>query len=148
MGHIFQTLRTLRAEGSKQLNETPLVAMVSYAIIHRQGTERFLREAVTAGFDGLIVPDLPVEESPHLARLASSLDLKLIQLITPTTPRTRARPVRQQPPRGSRGGRRRCPPPRRAPGSGACWPATGRRRGREFHVPCAPSASMPRATSW
>ena len=35
VAHIFQTLRTLRAEGSARFNETPLVSMVSYAIIHR-----------------------------------------------------------------------------------------------------------------
>ena len=64
--------------------------MISYAIIHRQGTDKFLQDAVTAGFDGLIVPDLPVEESETLCRLASALDLRLIQLVTPTTPRDRA----------------------------------------------------------
>ena len=37
VAHIFQTLRTLRAEGSARFNETPLVSMVSYAIIHRHG---------------------------------------------------------------------------------------------------------------
>src|SRR5277367_4079219 len=35
VGHIFQTLRTLRAEGSSRVSATPLVAMVSYAIVHR-----------------------------------------------------------------------------------------------------------------
>jgi tryptophan synthase alpha chain len=64
--------------------------MVSYAIIHRQGVDRYLREAVTAGIDGLIVPDLPVEESEGLCRKATALDLRLIQLVTPTTPRERA----------------------------------------------------------
>ncbi len=88
LDQIFETFRTLRAEAS--VGSTPLVAMISYAIIHRRGVERFLREAVTAGFDGLIVPDLPVEESESLCRLATALDLRLIQLITPTTPRDRA----------------------------------------------------------
>jgi tryptophan synthase alpha chain len=90
VAHIFQTLRTLRAEGHGRINETPLVAMVSYAIIHRHGIDRFLADAVTAGLDGLIVPDLPVEESPALAENAATSQLKLIQLITPTTPRDRA----------------------------------------------------------
>ena len=90
VGHIFQTLRTLRAEGSGRINETPLVAMVSYAIIHRLGTDRFLNDAATAGLDGLIVPDLPVEESAGLMEKATARGLKLIQLITPTTPRERA----------------------------------------------------------
>ena len=90
VAHIFQTLRTLRAEGTARFNETPLVSMVSYAIIHRLGPERYLNEAATAGLDGLIVPDLPVEESHALMEKATRRGLKLIQLITPTTPRERA----------------------------------------------------------
>lgn len=90
VAHIFQTLRTLRAEGSAKLNATPLVSMVSYAIIHRIGVERYLNDAATASFDGLIVPDLPVEESETLMHKATMRGLKLIQLITPTTPRDRA----------------------------------------------------------
>ncbi len=90
VAHIFQTLRTLRAEGSARFNETPFVSMVSYAIIHRIGTDRYLNDAATSGFDGLIVPDLPVEESAALLQKATMRNLKLIQLITPTTPRERA----------------------------------------------------------
>ncbi len=90
VGHIFQTFRTLRAEGSGRFNETPMVAMVSYAIIHRIGVDRYLNDAATAGLDGLIVPDLPVEESRSLMERASVRHLKLIQLITPTTPKDRA----------------------------------------------------------
>lgn len=88
---IFETIRTLRTEaGTSALSETPLLTMVSYAIIHRIGPDRYLREAVTAGFDGLIVPDLPIEEAEGLCRMATALDLRLVQLITPTTPRDRA----------------------------------------------------------
>ncbi len=91
LSRIFETFRVFRAEAEVGVSsDAPLVAMVSYAIIHRQGADRFLREAVTAGFDGLIVPDMPVEESDSLCRLATALDLRLIQLITPTTPRDRA----------------------------------------------------------
>jgi tryptophan synthase alpha chain len=90
VGHIFQTLRTLRAEGSARFNDTPMVSMVSYAIIHRIGADRYLNDAATAGLDGLIVPDLPVEESRALMERATVRNLKLIQLITPTTPRDRA----------------------------------------------------------
>jgi tryptophan synthase alpha chain len=91
LARIFQTIRTLRAETSGgPLTTAPLVTMVSYAIIHRQGADRFLREAATAEIDGLIVPDLPIEESEGLCRMATALDLRLIQLVTPTTPRDRA----------------------------------------------------------
>jgi tryptophan synthase alpha chain len=89
--HIFQTLHTLRAEASNRpMAVAPVVTMVSYAIIHRTGADNYLREAVGAGVDGLIVPDLPVEESEGLLRQATGSGLKLIQLVTPTTPRERA----------------------------------------------------------
>jgi tryptophan synthase alpha chain len=91
LAHIFQTIRTLRAETTGgPMSVAPIVAMVSYAIIHRRGADVFLREAATAGLDGLIVPDLPVEEAEGLCREAAASDLRLIQLITPTTPRDRA----------------------------------------------------------
>ncbi|WP_165067112.1 tryptophan synthase subunit alpha [Paludisphaera rhizosphaerae] len=90
VAHIFQTLRTLRAEGSDAVRDTPLVSMVSYSIVNRMGVDRYLNDAATAGLDGLIVPDLPVEESASLQDKATRRNLKLIQLITPTTPRARA----------------------------------------------------------
>lgn len=74
----------------------PLVAMVSYSLIHRRGTEAFLDRAQQAGFSGAIVPDLPVEESAALAQAAEGRDFKLIQLITPTTPRDRALQIAKQ----------------------------------------------------
>jgi tryptophan synthase alpha chain len=91
LAHIFETIRTLRAEtAAGPLAVAPLLTMVSYAIIHRRGVDHYLRDAVTAGIDGLIVPDLPIEEAESLARQTGTLDLRLIQLITPTTPRDRA----------------------------------------------------------
>ena len=68
----------------------PLVAMVSYSIVHYRGIERFITDAKSAGFSGAIVPDLPVDEAEELARIAGQHDFKLIMLVTPTTPRDRA----------------------------------------------------------
>lgn len=68
----------------------PLVSMVSYAIVHRRGVERFLDEATEAGFAGAIVPDLPVEEAVRFRHLCDERNFSLIQLVTPTTPRERA----------------------------------------------------------
>jgi tryptophan synthase alpha chain len=70
--------------------KVPLVSMVSYSLIHRRGVEKFLDQAKTAGFSGAIVPDLPFDESEQLGRLAASRDFKLVQLVTPMTPRPRA----------------------------------------------------------
>jgi tryptophan synthase alpha chain len=85
------------AEGwSKEHAQTPLVAMVSYSLILRRGQDSFLDRAQEAGFAGAIVPDLPVEESENLAAEARRRDFKLIQLITPTTPRDRAVQIAQR----------------------------------------------------
>ena len=70
--------------------KTPLVTMVSYAIIHRQGPEKYIAAAKSAGVAGAIVPDLPVEEAQSLAELCRQQDFSLIQLVTPTTSRDRA----------------------------------------------------------
>jgi len=69
---------------------TPLVTMVSYSIIHRQGLERYVAQAKQAGVAGAIVPDLLVEEAPEFAAICEREDFSLIQLVTPTTPRDRA----------------------------------------------------------
>jgi tryptophan synthase alpha chain len=71
----------------------PIVTMVSYAIVHRHGPERFVDELRAAGVAGAIVPDLLVEESDELAALCRRADLSLVQLVTPTTPRDRARRI-------------------------------------------------------
>ena len=74
----------------------PAVAMVSYAIIHRLGLERFVSEAQAAGFAGAIVPDLLVEESDDLAAICRRVDFNLVQLVTPTTPRERVIRIAKQ----------------------------------------------------
>src|SRR3954451_9472233 len=70
--------------------KAPLVTMVSYAIVYRHGLEEYVNDAANRSLAGLIVPDLPVEESPQLARICRSRDISLIQLVTPTTLRKRA----------------------------------------------------------
>jgi tryptophan synthase alpha chain len=71
----------------------PVVTMVSYAIIHRHGAERYIADAQQAGVAGAIVPDLLVEEAEPLARLCRRADFNLIQLVTPTTSHDRARRI-------------------------------------------------------
>ena len=68
----------------------PVVTMVSYSIVHRQGLEQYVVRAKKAGFAGAIVPDLLVDEAAPLAKVCRREDFSLIQLVTPTTPRERA----------------------------------------------------------
>jgi tryptophan synthase alpha chain len=71
----------------------PVVMMVSYAIVYRHGLQAFVDDASAAGVAGLILPDLPVEESASLAKLCQAKQLSLIQLVTPTTIRSRAQQI-------------------------------------------------------
>lgn len=91
LADILKMIRSLRDETTPtSVADAPLVTMVSYSIVYRHGLEAYVKEAADAGVDGLIVPDLPVEEAEGLARIVSDHDLRLIQLVTPRTPKTRA----------------------------------------------------------
>ena len=70
-----------------------LVAMVSYSIVYRIGVESFVRQAADAGNDGLIIPDLPLEEAEAITMPAKGAGLTCSLLIAPTTPRVRAEQI-------------------------------------------------------
>ncbi|MEA3281263.1 MAG: tryptophan synthase subunit alpha [Euryarchaeota archaeon] len=63
----------------------PLVVMTYYNLIFKRGLERFVRDCVESGISGIIVPDLPVEESGGLATHCMAHGVDLIFLIAPTT---------------------------------------------------------------
>ena len=63
----------------------PLVLMGYYNPIYIYGVDRFLRDAKSAGVDGLIVVDLPPEEDAELCIPALKAGLNFIRLATPTT---------------------------------------------------------------
>ena len=88
---IFSAVASVSGEIS-----APLVGMVSYAIIFRHGIDAFVQEAKSAGFSGLIVPDLPGDEASSFATLMAAQHLDLIQLVAPTTPPDRATRILQQ----------------------------------------------------
>ena len=61
----------LAADWCRAVAPVPLVAMISYSLVHRRGTERFLDQATAAGFSGAIIPDLPVDEAEAVSSSAS-----------------------------------------------------------------------------
>lgn len=85
LAQIFAALAAAKAKF-----QAPVVTMVSYAIVLRHGPAAYVRDAKAAGVAGLIVPDLPADESEELAKICRSEDLSLVQLVTPTTSRERA----------------------------------------------------------
>lgn len=69
--------------------DVPLLAMVSVSIVYRLGVETFLNRAQAAGLDGLIVPDLSLEEAPKISKTAQDAGLCLPMLVAPSTPPSR-----------------------------------------------------------
>lgn len=71
-----------------------IVAMVSVSIVQRfGGPKEFSTLAKSMGFDGLIVPDAPLEESASLCQAARDAGLTLSLLISPTTTPKRAEAI-------------------------------------------------------
>ena len=81
---LKKTLEMVRAFRQGD-DETPLVLMGYYNPIYIYGVDRFLRDAKSAGVDGLIVVDLPPEEDEELCLPALKAGVNFIRLATPTT---------------------------------------------------------------
>ena len=64
----------------------PVVLMTYVNIILARGYERFADQAASAGAAGLIVPDVPLEESEELRAACDARGLALVPLVAPTTP--------------------------------------------------------------
>jgi tryptophan synthase alpha chain len=80
------------AEARKDVS-IPLVAMVSYSIVFRYGAERFFEESARAGFDGVILPDLPPPEAAAVCRRANGAGLSTSLLVAPTTSAARRKEI-------------------------------------------------------
>jgi len=65
--------------------ETPIVLMGYYNPVFRYGVDRFCTDAVAAGVDGIIIVDLPPEESDELTPQARAAGLDFIRLTAPTS---------------------------------------------------------------
>jgi tryptophan synthase alpha chain len=84
-GQTMRKTLAMVAEFRKADRDTPLVLMGYYNPIYVYGVEPFLRDAKTAGVDGLIVVDLPPEEDEELCVPALKAGINFIRLATPTT---------------------------------------------------------------
>lgn len=81
MADAFETAAAFRAE-----SETPLVLMGYANPVFRYGIGDFCADAASSGVDGLILPDLPLEESEALERHAADHGLAITHLVAPNTP--------------------------------------------------------------
>lgn len=81
---ILATVRTVRSTSA-----IPIVLMGYLNPVHAYGYERFARDAAEAGVDGVLLVDMPPEESDGFLQAANSHGLKVIFLLTPTSDKAR-----------------------------------------------------------
>lgn len=65
--------------------QTPLILFTYYNPILNHGIESFLQRIKDAGVQGLVIPDLPLEESDRLLALAEKCGVEVILLVAPTS---------------------------------------------------------------
>jgi tryptophan synthase alpha chain len=70
-------------------SQIPVVLYIYFNLIHRVGLEQFIKAAAKAGVDGMLVLDLPPEESDDYESLMRRAALCPIYLVAPTTPEDR-----------------------------------------------------------
>jgi tryptophan synthase alpha chain len=81
---VLETVARIRKE-----SQIPTVLYIYFNLMHRRGVETFIRDAAKAGVDGLLVLDLPPEESDNYEALMRQAGLCNIYLVAPTTPEDR-----------------------------------------------------------
>ena len=85
---VFEVAATIR-----ETYTIPLVAMTYYNPVFRIGVSEFLRRGKKSGISGLIIPDLPIEESESFKQECASNDVDTIFLAAPSTDDARLKKI-------------------------------------------------------
>lgn len=78
---VLETVAAIREQ-----SQIPIVFYIYFNLLHRYGVKKFIQDAAKAGVDGLLVLDLPPEESENYEALMAEAGMCNIYLIAPTTP--------------------------------------------------------------
>jgi tryptophan synthase alpha chain len=79
---------------ARTFTDMPFILMGYFNQVIQYGEERFIKKAKESGVDGLILPDLPVDEYQlHYEAMFSKYDMNISFLITPQTPDSRIRHI-------------------------------------------------------
>jgi tryptophan synthase alpha chain len=81
---LLETIVSIRKQ-----SQIPIVLYIYFNLIHKVGMEKFIADCAKAGVDGLLVLDLPPEESDNYEVLMKESGLCHIYLVAPTTPEER-----------------------------------------------------------
>ena len=83
------TVHDVLQAGAQIAEHVPVVLMCYANLIYARGPERFAAELAQRGISGLIVPDLPLEESEAILAACDANSIALVPLVAPTTPDAR-----------------------------------------------------------
>jgi tryptophan synthase alpha chain len=81
---LLETIVEIRKQ-----SQIPIVLYIYFNLIHKVGLEKFISGAAKSGVDGLLILDLPPEESDNYESLMKKSGLCHIYLVAPTTPEAR-----------------------------------------------------------
>ncbi|KAL2934586.1 Tryptophan synthase alpha chain [Bienertia sinuspersici] len=72
---------------------SPIALFTYYNPILKRGVEKFMSTIKDVGVHGLVVPDVPLEETEFLRKEALKYGIELVLLTTPTTPKDRMKAI-------------------------------------------------------
>lgn len=76
--------------------KAPIILFTYYNPIFYRGVEAFLQQIKSAGVQGLVVPDLPLEEAQTLLKPAAEIGIEVTLLVAPTSPIERIKAIAHQ----------------------------------------------------
>jgi tryptophan synthase alpha chain len=90
-GSVFEMVREIRRE-----SDIPIVFLTYFNIVYHRGIERFYQEAQESGVDGILIADMPVEESDEVCEASFRHNIDPIFLITRTTSDERIKKITER----------------------------------------------------
>jgi len=91
-GTTPETVREI-IEKIRDTNDVPLVVLTYYNIVFKRGVDNFIKSFAAVGMDGIIIPDLPVEEAGELLKATERHGVDLVLLVAPTATPERLRRI-------------------------------------------------------
>jgi len=85
---VFKMIKQIR-----KASDVPIVVLSYLNTVLKPGIKKFMRRLAAAGGDGIVIPDLPIEEAGQVSKVAKEHGIDLILLAAPTTPPERLKRI-------------------------------------------------------
>jgi len=85
---IFDFTKKIRSKVS-----IPLVYLIYYNVIFQYGVEKFFGKCAEVGIDGVVIPDLPVDECDEVKEFTNKYNIYQIHLVSPTSSEKRVKMI-------------------------------------------------------